>query len=367
MPGEKAIYYPNRESEILVYYHQAVTQLAGALATKYGITFDTMINLQTHDLNMNHAYELALEQKNITEASTATKDIVFAQAKLDLLRELFRIQDLANFAEPDADLIGMRRFGTKQNLRKVKPVILEINVLEERVIIDWLKGNMQGVIVYGSYTGKRFSEIGRDVRSPFEDLRLNKTYMPEVRYYKLRYFQDDKPVGISTGAEKIIAQVLTPYIEPVVPDEVTLTALLSILLQVELGLNGIGTFDIHWGDGEIETMVLDGSSQFLNHTYAQPGTYDIKVRGTLEELTEVHSNSSSLIRFLLPLIASHIQEIILQNNLLSAEMVNQLLMTVDSLGTSGGVISLIGNASPTGDGITAMNNLIARGWTVLVS
>jgi len=167
--------------------------------------------------------------------------------------------------------------------------------------------------------------------------------------------------------QKNFAQILAPYIEPVIPDEVTLTALLSIMLQVELGLNGIGTFDIHWGDGEIETVVLDGSSQFLNHEYSQPGTYDIKVRGTLEELTEVHSNSSSLIRFLLPLIASHIQEIILQNNLLSADMVNQLLMTVDSLGTSGGVINLIGNASPTGDGITAMNNLIARGWTILVS
>jgi len=69
---------------------------------------------------------------------------------------------------------------------------------------------------------------------------------------------------------------------------------------------------------------------------------------------------------LIPLLASNIQEIVLQNNLLSADMVNQLLMTVDSFGTSNGVISLIGNASPTGDGLTAMANLQATGWVVLV-
>jgi len=367
MPGEKAIYYPIREAEILSYYHNAVTQLAGTLATKYGITFDTMINLQTHDLNMNHAYELALEQKNITKASTLAKDITFAQAKIDLLRELDRIQRLSNFEETDAEKIGIRKSKRRLSLRKVKPVVLQVTVLKERVIIDWFKGELDGVLVSGSYDNKNFAELGRDNFSPFEDRRLNKTTQPEMRYYTFRYLKNDKEVGLESNVVKAVTQILTPYIEPVEPDEVVLTAELLATLIVELGLNGIGTFDIHWGDGEIETMVLDGSSQFLNHTYSQPGTYDIKVRGTLEELTEVHSNSSSLIRFLLPLIASHIQEIILQNNLLSADMVNQLLMTVDSLGTSGGVINLIGNASPTGAGLIAMANLQARGWTILVS
>ena len=109
MPGEKAIYYPIREAEILSYYHNAVTQLAGGLATKYGITFDTMINLQTRDLNLQHSYDLAIAKNNTAESSTREKDIELAQAKIDLLNELDRIQRLSNFEEPDAELLGIRK------------------------------------------------------------------------------------------------------------------------------------------------------------------------------------------------------------------------------------------------------------------
>jgi len=137
--------------------------------------------------------------------------------------------------------------------------------------------------------------------------------------------------------------------------------------DVELGINGVGDYEVDWDDGEKETITLDDSTQFLNHTYSQPGEYVIKLKGKLSTLTEVHSNSSALIMFLLPIIASGVMELILQNNNLSSDVVNQLLITMDSFGTSGGVINLIGNASPTGDGLTAKANLEARGWVVLVS
>jgi hypothetical protein len=46
--------------------------------------------------------------------------------------------------------------------------------------------------------------------------------------------------------------------------------------------------------------------------------------------------------------------------------VNAILVALDANGLSGGVVYLdLGtNAAPTGGGITAKNNLIAKGWTV---
>ena len=137
--------------------------------------------------------------------------------------------------------------------------------------------------------------------------------------------------------------------------------------RVEVGLEGLGDFEIDWNDGTIEPVTLNNNSQFLEHIYSEAGTKMIKIRGPLDQLAEVHSNSSQLTDALIPLIATALVALILQNNNLNADAVNTLLVTLDGMELSNAVINLIGNASPTGDGITAMNNLIARGCTVLVS
>jgi hypothetical protein len=61
----------------------------------------------------------------------------------------------------------------------------------------------------------------------------------------------------------------------------------------------------------------------------------------------------------------------LDNNLLSTETVNQILIDVDSFPfISTGFtkfVSLAGNSSPDGLGITAKDNLIGKGWTVITT
>ena len=94
MSGEKAIYYPTTEAAVLPYYNNAVTQLAAGLAAKYNISPAVMTILQNHNTSLQQTYEEAIEKNNIAEASTRAKDEEFALAKLDLLRELFRLQRL---------------------------------------------------------------------------------------------------------------------------------------------------------------------------------------------------------------------------------------------------------------------------------
>jgi len=58
----------------------------------------------------------------------------------------------------------------------------------------------------------------------------------------------------------------------------------------------------------------------------------------------------------------------LPNNSLSSESVNNILIILDNNGLSNGTLKLNGqapSASPSGAGLTAKNNLIAKGWIVI--
>jgi len=165
-----------------------------------------------------------------------------------------------------------------------------------------------------------------------------------------------------------VVYITSPGEEPEPGEEAyILTSDQSIFQTFELGLNGLGDFIIRWKDGNIDNLTLDNSTQFINHDYTIPGEYDVEIEGDPSKITEIHSNNSRLIAVLLPLLASNIQELILQNNMLPASMVDYILTTINGFGTSGGVISLIGNASPTAAGLAAKAELESRGWTVLVA
>lgn len=54
------------------------------------------------------------------------------------------------------------------------------------------------------------------------------------------------------------------------------------------------------------------------------------------------------------------------SNAITSTPINNIFIEIDSLGTSSGSIGVAGgtNAIPTGAGLTAKNNLVARGWTI---
>jgi len=200
------IYYPRRDSEVVKFFKTAVAALV-TLAAKYGISAGTITTLQTHTTTMEAAEEQVEADTNQLKTTTVTKNEAFAAGKLDILRVFNRIQRAANFAEGDATTIGFRVITAPVDLKTVKPVVAGITVDVSMVIIDWVRGQMEGIIVYGSYNGNDFTEIGRDFRSPFEDTRKNQTDQPEERYYRLRYMKSDKAIGLFSSIEKVIVAV----------------------------------------------------------------------------------------------------------------------------------------------------------------
>lgn len=119
--------------------------------------------------------------------------------------------------------------------------------------------------------------------------------------------------------------------------------------------NSSGTFDfsncINLVDAGVQdnvdgTLILDGCSSLTNLTLNSFATLDSLSLDGCTSLIYVNCNDS----------------------LLSQSIINYIVMTLDSLGQEDGFIDLSDNTyQPTGDGATAVTNLIAKGWTVVLN
>jgi len=359
-------YYPITDEALDEWLDNFTTQLP-LVASDLGIKNLEVNQVQALDADFKQSLNEAYIKEAEKRAAVGQKDSD-KEALINYYRPLIqRIKNMPAYKEGVHGqllrIVGAEQIIDKDNLKPKLKGTLDAG----RPKIKWTKGPADALKIYVDRNdGQGLQFLTIDTEPYYIDTTPVPPTMDSVVWgYKGIYLIDDQEVG--KYSHKISIAVTREINGEPQEVEIILITDQSTLQQVEIGISGTGNFIIHWGDNTTEPVILNGSSQFFNHEYAVPGNYEIKITGDISEITEVHSNSSRLISFLLPLIASNIREIILQNNLLSADMVNQLLMTVDSFGTSGGVISLIGNASPTGVGLTAMANLQARGWVVLVS
>jgi len=221
---KKAIFYPTVETEIVPYYENAVNRLIGtpllpSLAAKYNVAAAEMALVTAHRTQIPTGINKAVADSNISQESTRLKDEELADGKLDLLRIFKTIESHQLFDEPDAEALGFRKLKTPVDLTTVKPIISKVTVLDDMVILDWVKASLDGVIVMGSYDGTSYTQIGTDAKSPFEDTRANQSEAPaalaappppssgrspELRYYKMRYIKNDKPVGLFSDVVKVV-------------------------------------------------------------------------------------------------------------------------------------------------------------------
>ena len=89
-----------------------------------------------------------------------------------------------------------------------KAQITGIVSMPDQVRIDWVKSIFDGVVIYGSYDGQNFLRLDKDNRSPYEDIRKNRTNnVPETRYYKVRFLLKDKEVGMESDVAKTLAEI----------------------------------------------------------------------------------------------------------------------------------------------------------------
>ena len=86
---------------------------------------------------------------------------------------------------------------------------LQATILADKVRLDWVKGEWDGVVVQskrGSETA--FTTLGRDTVSPYEDARPGLTAdTPESRTYRMRYLSGDEETGIWSDEVKVVCLI----------------------------------------------------------------------------------------------------------------------------------------------------------------
>ncbi len=145
----------------------------------------------------------------IPGSPTPIAGIVKRAAKL-----IKKIKLHANYTTAIGQDMGIIGSVLDEDYDNLKAVIKGITPDTDQVLINWVKNRMPGVIVYsnesipeGISDNIKWIEIGRAMRSPFEDTRKNKSSVPETRYYRIRCMYNDKPVGLHSDIIKIVSEI----------------------------------------------------------------------------------------------------------------------------------------------------------------
>ena len=217
-------YIPKSDESYLVFESTFLSKIAGYTAALGLLPAD--VAAVTAAINAHRgSYQDAADAKATASAAVHTAQNDRATSEMLLRRLVQVIKNSSAYTDvigTDLGIIGAEQVVDYNN---VKPKVAQVLVHPDMVIIDWIKGPHQGVAIYadvrtaqnselnpGEVTPQmaaqiQWEEIGRDMRSPFEDRRSNISANPEFRYYKLRYLRNDQPIGLDSDIIKVLTDI----------------------------------------------------------------------------------------------------------------------------------------------------------------
>lgn len=204
------IFYPNREGDIAPYTSNLVVKL-----TDNGNQLANLLNIPPGDITILQQIAAGVPTKiNNAQAAEDTakglmadKKATIKDARSTTLNMLQIWSRNANWNYQMGRGLGVYIERTPVDLANVKPKITGVEVLPDLVIVEWLRGTMSGVAVYGSYDGATWHLIDKDLKSPWEDRTANRTPGAEMRHYKLRYLKGDAEVGLFSDVVSVLVNI----------------------------------------------------------------------------------------------------------------------------------------------------------------
>lgn len=139
-----------------------------------------------------------------------------------------RIKNHPSYNESVGQNFGIIGAEKVLDLDTVKTSITVKNITPEKISLEFVKGDMEGVAVFAgtpvlqanenggttptatetdTEAGMNWVEIARVSHSPFVDTRLNVANKPEIRYYKMRYIKKDTFVGQMSDIVQVVAEI----------------------------------------------------------------------------------------------------------------------------------------------------------------
>jgi len=204
------IFYPDKEGDVAPYTNSLVEKLtanSNELATLLGVTTPDLTVLGQIVTGIPSRINEAQAAEDTAKGLVAVKKATLKDARSTTLNMLQIWSRNANWTYEIGRSLGVYIERTPVDLSTVKPKVTEVTVLSDMVILEWVRGTMSGVAIYGSSDGVNFSRIDKDLKSPWEDKRPNSTPGAELRYYKLRYIKGDTEVGLFTDIITVLVNI----------------------------------------------------------------------------------------------------------------------------------------------------------------
>ena len=381
--GDKAVFLMNRDApELLAYGIDAVD-----------ITFITDKTLDFKNFSSDEVLEGAVMVA--TEVKNEAKEAVMSAIRAIMVRaqnafgtdsskyKSFASKGMNNMNDNDVYRLGKRVAETATLfLAELIPegmtqaIIDELNVLTQ-TFDDTIDSRNNAVIARDIATNSRI-KLGNELYD-----KIVKVFAAGRNYW------------ISRNEAKYNDYVIYGASSPTPQPQVTIAMASKQNPPTPVNMGVIGTngeeATANYGDSTTETKTVnDSTPTVFSHLHSSVGNYSMQMIATILALLEFYAPdckisainlpeginlrvldlmNNLLTSFFLPLSCVNMLNLQLNNNELDQQSVNALLIMIESFGTSGGQISIVGgtNATPSGQGIAAMNQLIQRGWTVVTN
>jgi hypothetical protein len=203
-------YVPKTEGELLLWGDNFVNKLP-SFKTELELSDAALTRLSDEYTAMKDKLNLAENTKRTLQAQVQAKNDAIEAFVKDVRNEVAIAKRRSGYTKAIGENLGVEAAATSLDpgtIANAKPVFFP-TTLPDMIRLDWLKGSYGGVIIYckrGNET--TFSEIGKDMRSPYEDTRKNLTPdVPEVRIYKMRYLLNDVEVGQWSDEIRVVVNI----------------------------------------------------------------------------------------------------------------------------------------------------------------
>ncbi len=225
------MYYPRVKSQIRAFLLNFYNVLVG-LGDNYDITPDELNTLQNNNNSLETLENDEINKRNLAQQATQAYNEKLALAETDTKRIIKKIMQHQNFIRSDGEALGILVQSPVVEPSQMKAVISSVNIFPDKAEINWIKNNMHGAKIYCARVSGSQQQIQQlltqaqndpagltvppdlvwealdiDMRSPYDDRRLNLSNQPEVRYYKIRYIYNDEEVGEFSDIVRVVTEI----------------------------------------------------------------------------------------------------------------------------------------------------------------
>ncbi len=224
----KKVDFPTVQGNVPGYVSNANEKLTtGGLGMKYGVTAVDIAKAGDYATNI----PIAINQAEVAMASAQAankqkEDLIYAAR--GFYKDMGHAwQNNAAYDAADMEAMGFFKIETPADPNLAQPIISKTTILPDQVILDWVKAGWGGVYIDSiveelslnptpgpgtpspmpGQGAAAWQRLGEDEKSPFEDTRKNRANRPEIRYYRMRYKQDNKPIGLYSEIVKVIVEI----------------------------------------------------------------------------------------------------------------------------------------------------------------